>query len=75
MLNRSLLFAAAVLFAATAIDHAPAVWRGRRKCLRLSTTRLGIGSRPLRTNTAAHAAIRLTVSPSRLMAEYGRDRR
>ncbi len=28
MLNRSLLFAAAVLFAATAIDHAPAVWRG-----------------------------------------------
>jgi hypothetical protein len=26
MLNRSLLFAAAVLF--TAIDHAPAVWRG-----------------------------------------------
>ena len=28
MLNRSLLFAAAVLFAATSIERAPAVWRG-----------------------------------------------
>jgi hypothetical protein len=28
MLNRSLLFAAVVIFAGTAIKHAPAVWRG-----------------------------------------------
>jgi len=28
MFNRSLLFAAGVLFSATAIEHAPAVWRG-----------------------------------------------
>ena len=28
MLNRSLLYAAAVLFTAIAIEHAPAVWRG-----------------------------------------------
>jgi len=28
MFNRSLLFAVAVLFTATAIEHAPAVWRG-----------------------------------------------
>ncbi len=28
MLNRSLLFAAVILFTATAINHAPGVWRG-----------------------------------------------
>ena len=28
MLNRSLLFAAVILFTATALEHAPAVWRG-----------------------------------------------
>jgi hypothetical protein len=28
MLNRSLLFAAVTLFTATALEHAPAVWRG-----------------------------------------------
>jgi hypothetical protein len=33
MLNRSLLFAAVVLFSATAVEHAPAVWRGPRQML------------------------------------------
>ncbi len=28
MVNRSLLFATVTLFTATAIEHAPAVWRG-----------------------------------------------
>ena len=33
MVNRSLLFAAVILFTATAITHAPAVWRGPPKML------------------------------------------
>ncbi len=33
MLNRSLLFAAVILFTVTALEHAPAVWRGAPQML------------------------------------------
>jgi hypothetical protein len=68
MLNRSLLFVAAVLFAATAIERAPAVWRGPPQRLAALDPETRDWVKDLKNKVGSPAATRLTVSLSRSTA-------
>jgi hypothetical protein len=66
VLSRSLLLSAVVLSTATAVKHAPAVWRGPPQSLAvLDRETRDWGLKTSKTKPAVHAATRLTVIPSR----------
>ncbi len=68
MVNRSLLFAAVILFTVTALEHAPAVWRGPPQMLAALDDETRNWVTALQNKRGGPCCDTLTVSPSRSMA-------